>query len=308
MTLNAAYPQALSSTAATAPAWRKPCCWVNLASYGIASSTRPRSTETSSAPSVVIITCRAKLARTRARITAAGSASAPLLDSGTGQSSQRELPVALLHTQLAVGIVGGCWVARRVQRGDLVSGERQAGRAKVGVKLLDRACTEDGRGHRRPAGHPRQGDLGHAHAAFARQLLYRVNDLPGARRAAPVVGLHAAARVLAQAGGTGRALAALVLARQPAATERAPGQQPHARVHRGGHDLPLDLADEQAVLRLQRDRRSDVQRPGQVHRLGQLPPGEVGQPVIADLARADEAIQRAQRLLHRRQRVKRMEL
>src|SRR5215469_2806537 len=233
MTLNAAYPQALSSTAATAPAWRKPCCWVNLASYGIASSTRPRSTETSSAPSVVIITCRSKLARTRARIAAAGSASGLPLGSGTGQSSQGEPPVALLHAQLAVRIVGGCWVAGRVQRGGLVSGERQAGRAQVGVKLPVGARTEDGRGHRRAAGHPCQGDLGHADAAFAGHLLYRVNDLPGALRATPVVGLHAAVRVLAQAGGARGALAALVLARQPAAAQRAPRQKPHARVHRG---------------------------------------------------------------------------
>ncbi len=30
--LNAAYPQAVSSTAVTAPACRKPCCWVNRSS------------------------------------------------------------------------------------------------------------------------------------------------------------------------------------------------------------------------------------------------------------------------------------
>ena len=54
----------------------------------IASSTRPGSTDTSSAPSVAIIACRPKLARTRARIAATGSACAPPLGSGTGLSSQ----------------------------------------------------------------------------------------------------------------------------------------------------------------------------------------------------------------------------
>ena len=44
----------------------------------------------------------------------------------------------------------------------------------------------------------------------------------------------------------------------------------------------------------------EAERPGQLHGLGQLPAGEVRQAVVADLAGADEAVQRAQRLLQRR--------
>jgi hypothetical protein len=87
-----------------------------------------------------------------------------------------------------------------------------------------------------------------------------------------------------------------------------PRQQAQASVQRGGHDLPLDLADQQAVLRLEGDRLGQAERPGHVHGLGELPAGEVGQAVVADLARADEAVEGAQRLLQRRPRVERMDL
>ena len=127
--------------------------------------------------------------------------------------------------------------------------------------------------------------------------------VPGALGAAPVPGLHAPVRVVAEPGGAGRALVAAVLAGQPAAAQRAPRQQPEPGVERGRHDLPLDLAHEQAVLRLQGDRRGQAQLAGQVDGLGQLPAGEVGQPVVADLAGPDEAVERAQGLLQRRQRV-----
>ncbi len=68
MTLYAAYPHAVSSTEATAPACRNPCCWVNRSSCRSSISTRPGSTAVTSTPSVVIMPCRSKLARTRASI------------------------------------------------------------------------------------------------------------------------------------------------------------------------------------------------------------------------------------------------
>src|SRR5438552_2569434 len=95
MTLNAAYPHALSSTAATAPAWTKPCCWVNRVSLGSVSSTRPRSTDTRPAPSVAIIVYRAKLARTRPHrlvglglLIIAGSAHQPILSGRAGTTAR----------------------------------------------------------------------------------------------------------------------------------------------------------------------------------------------------------------------------
>src|SRR6266704_5918291 len=133
-----------------------------------------------------------------------------------------EAAVTLLHAQLAVGIVGGLRVARGVERGGFGWAEMQVSGAKIGLQLPGRAGAEDRRGHRWPIAHPRQRDLGHGHAALLGDLLHRVDDVPGAPRAPPVVGLHATVRVLAQAGGTRWPLVALVLARQPAAAERTP--------------------------------------------------------------------------------------
>ena len=87
------------------------------------------------------------------------------------------------------------------------------------------------------------------------------------------------------------------------------GISPRPASMRGRHDLPLDLADQQAVLRLQADRR----RPGRArrarsYRLGQLPAGEVGETVVADLAGPDEAVEGPQGLLERGQRIPRVRL
>ncbi len=214
----------------------------------------------------------------------------------------------LVHAQLTVGVVDGMRVAGGVQRGGLGRGQVQTGRAQVGLELVQRPGAQDRRADRGPGGHPGQRDLGHGHAAVLGHLLHRVDDVPGPVGAAPVVGLHAAAGILAEAGRAGRALVTAVLAGQPAAAERAPRQHAHPRVEHGRHDLPLDLPRQQAVLRLQGDRPGHVQGPGQVHGLGQLPAGEVGQPVVADLAGPDELVERPQRLLHRRQRVERVDL
>src|SRR6266487_1669308 len=115
-----------------------------------------------------------------------------------GLATTGEAALALLHTQLAVGIVRGLRVARGVERGSVGRAEMQVSGAKVGLELPGRAGAEDRRGHRWPIAHPRQRDLGHGHATLVGDLLYRVDDVPGAPRAPPVVSLHAAIRVLAQ--------------------------------------------------------------------------------------------------------------
>ena len=134
--------------------------------------------------------------------------------------------------------------------------------AQIGLQLLERTRAEDRRGDARPVGEPGQRHLGHRHAAVLGDLLHGVDDPPGAFGAAPVPGLHPAVRVLAEPGGAGGPLVAAVLARQPAAAQRAPRQQAEAGVDGGGHDLPLDLPDEQAVLRLQRHRGRQVRARG----------------------------------------------
>jgi hypothetical protein len=73
ITLKAAYPHAESSTEATAPACRNPCCWVNRSSCPSDIQTLPRSTAVTSTPSVVIMPWRSMLARTRASMSASVS-------------------------------------------------------------------------------------------------------------------------------------------------------------------------------------------------------------------------------------------
>src|SRR5690349_7890443 len=51
---------------ATAPAWMKPCCCKILPENGRAISTSPFFTDNTLAPSVAMMVCLAKLARTRA--------------------------------------------------------------------------------------------------------------------------------------------------------------------------------------------------------------------------------------------------
>ena len=61
----------------------------------------------------------------------------------------------------------------------------------------------------------------------------------------------------------------------------------------GRHDLPLDLADEQVVLRLQRHRAAPARGLGEVDDLLDLPAGEVGQPDVGDLAGAHGVVEEA---------------
>ena len=80
----------------------------------------------------------------------------------------------------------------------------------------------------------------------------------------------------------------------------APGHDAHPGVERQRDELALDRAGEQRVLDLQCDDR----RPGPQHRDGVRlrgdPGGGVREADVADLARGDEVVERAHRLLDRR--------
>ena len=103
---------------------------------------------------------------------------------------------------------------------------------------------------------------------------------------------------LARAGG--RLDATAVLARQQAAGQRAPDQQPEALVDRGRDDLVLGLARLQRVVDLVGDERLVVVDAGDAERLGHLPARVVRAADVADLAVPHERVERAQRLLERR--------
>src|SRR5215475_10403259 len=137
----------------------------------------------------------------------------PNVINGTGPalSAARQVAGALLKAQLAVGVVGGPQVTGRVQLRGLLPDELKISGAEVGLQLLQGAGTENRRGDAWAGGDPGHRNLGHADAAPVGNLPHHVDDLPGALGPAPIVGLHTAARILAEAGRAGRRDIALVL-------------------------------------------------------------------------------------------------
>ena len=71
------------------------------------------------------------------------------------------------------------------------------------------------------------------------------------------------------------------------------GSRPSPLACAGRDDLPLDLAGQQVVLRLQRHRARQAPVLGHVDRLLHLPAGEVGQPGVADLAGPHRVVEEA---------------
>ena len=83
---------------------------------------------------------------------------------------------------------------------------------------------------------------------------------------------------LAETGRAGRRDVAPVLAGQPAAPQRRPGQDADALVEADLGELELDGPLQQVVLRLQRDDGGQAEVPGQQGGLLQLPADEVADP------------------------------
>src|SRR6185295_205465 len=103
-----------------------------------------------------------------------------------------------------------------------------------------------GQGYRRLVADPCQGDLCHGDAAVLCHLLNGIDDVPRAVGASPLVRLHAATWIVSEPSVAGWTLVTPVLAGQPAATQRTPGQHAHSGILHRRHDLPLDLTDDQA--------------------------------------------------------------
>ena len=82
--------------------------------------------------------------------------------------------------------------------------------------------------------------------------------------------------------------------------ERAPDQDPDALVEAGGDDLVLGLAGLQRVVDLLADEALEAVPLGDAERLHELPARVVRAADVADLARADEVVERLERLLERR--------
>ncbi len=180
----------------------------------------------------------------------------------------------------------------------------QAGGAEIVVELLDRASAEDHRRDSRTVDQPGQSHLGHGRVVLAGHGADGVDDVPGALdAAAPVVGLDATVGILAEPGRAGGRLGARVLAGQPATAERRPRQQAEPGGLCGRNDLPLDLANQQVVLRLQGHRPGQPTEIGDVDGLLQLPARVVGQADVEHLAGAHGVVEEAKGFLQWRQRI-----
>jgi hypothetical protein len=91
----------------------------------------------------------------------------------------------------------------------------------------------------------------------------------------------------------------LPLSQPPASGDHGSRPIPESRAAR--HDLVLDAADQEAVLRLQRHRRDEPVGVRDGDRFRELPAEVVREAVVADLARGHRVVEEAQRLLQRRQ-------
>src|SRR5688572_24314495 len=112
---------------------------------------------------------------------------------------------------------------------------------------------------------PGNRDLGDAVALRLGDLTQRVDDWPGAvavNRREVEIGATAVGALL---------LALVILAREQAAGERAPYHQadPFRLQHR--HDFTLEVAADQGVIGLERDRPGETVALRQADRLGDLP-------------------------------------
>src|SRR6185437_14713792 len=98
------------------------------------------------------------------------------------------------------------------------------------------------------------------------------------------------------------------LAAEQAAGKRAPGQDGQLLLPRERHDLPLEVAPGDGVVRLYALESLDSASLADPERLGDLPGGQVAQADVAYLARAHAIVERAEGLLERRQRVESVDL
>ena len=178
---------------------------------------------------------------------------------------------------------------------------------RLSCELLERARAEDHRASPsagRPARPARPAPSSTPRAA-AIDSTASITSHVRSPCAAAVVGLDAALRVLAQPRGAGRAARRgvyLPVSQPPPSGDH--GSSPSPVDSHGGHDLPLDLADEQVVLRLQRHRTRQAAELGEVDDLLDLPAGVVRQPDVARSCPARHGVvEEAERLLERRQRV-----
>ena len=114
---------------------------------------------------------------------------------------------------------------------------------------------------------------------------------------------HRVQPVLHARAGRGR-LAAPVLAGEQPVREREVREDPDAVREAGGRELAFDRAVEERVAVLRADVAAGAGVAGERVGVGDLPGSEVRRPDVADLALADELVERGEGLLERRHAVR----
>src|SRR5215472_1993444 len=196
----------------------------------------------------------------------------------------------------------GRQLARRVEPRELVGSQLDLGRADVVGKLLGLLRADDDARDGRLVQQPGERDLRDRDVARVRDLAHRVDAVERAvlvqrrkvERGAPAVRLALAV--------------AAVLAAQEPAGERAPDEQREAFALQHRHELALEVAAGDRVVRLQALEAREAEPLGDAERLHDLPGRPVGDADVADVAVPDHRVERAHRLLDRRRRIEAVDL
>ena len=194
-------------------------------------------------------------------------------------------------------VVAHCDAARRDERVDsfgVVGCDLHVDRSEVVDHLLVGARPDDRCGDARLRGAPRERDLRGRAALLGGELLHQIDRVPRERRRlTPDVVLavlppaHLATTV------------ALVLAGEEASAQRTPRDHGRAERPRRRDHLALGGPIQHVVRRLFADEAVQPEFLRHPQRFDHLPTGEHARADVPDLARADEVVERAQRLVDR---------
>src|SRR3984885_6391952 len=210
-------------------------------------------------------------------------------------SALRRSFVELRKAALMPDRIGRLDVARRVELRHLFGGQFPADGADVLEQLLFVARADDDVGDGRATQQPVESDLRNRLAGLLGDAIERVDDIEQALLVVARPGFRNGVRT----GARRRGLPAPDFARQLAPAERAPDDRADALVASKLHQLPFVVAIEQRIIGLMRDIAGVAITVRHRERLHEMPAGEIRAADVADLAGANELIERRQRLLDR---------
>src|SRR6187402_1019711 len=209
------------------------------------------------------------------------------------------LGVALFVIDLMPVRISRRTAAGVVEQRDMRRVERPSDRAEILAELLLVARADHDIGDGWPRQQPGERDLADALAGVGGDLVERIDH------GEQIIFVHRRAALCAALGDAPLAgrLAAADLAGQAAPAERAPHHQPDTLIDPERHQFMFVITPDQRIITLIGDVAGETIFVRLGEALHEVPAGEIGRADIADLARADQVVERAQRLFDRRQRI-----